>query len=74
MTNREIPRCAANELMPVTVRIRISEVERVVPNALFNSAIRKRLEDKSLHPRGCAKSSLAGVHASRAAACVGFSE
>jgi hypothetical protein len=27
------------------------EVERIVPNALFDSAIRKRLEDKSLHPR-----------------------
>jgi hypothetical protein len=26
-------------------------VERVVPNALFDSAIKKRLEDKSLHPR-----------------------
>jgi hypothetical protein len=27
------------------------KVERVVPNALFDSAIRKRLEVKSLHPR-----------------------
>jgi hypothetical protein len=34
--------------------LRRAEVERVVPNALFDSAIRKRLEDKSLHPRGCA--------------------
>ena len=50
-----IPRTAANELMPVTVRIRPSEVERVDPNALFDSAIRKRLEDKSLHPRCRAK-------------------
>jgi hypothetical protein len=45
-----------------------TEVERVVPNALFDDAIRKRLEDKrlgklgalslsngSLHPRCCAK-------------------
>jgi hypothetical protein len=55
----EIPRSTANGLMPVPVRIRISEVERVVPNALFDSAIRKRLEDKSLHPRYRAKGLLA---------------
>jgi hypothetical protein len=50
---------AANELVPVTVQIQPSEVERVVPNALFATAIGKRLGDKSLHPRYRANSSLA---------------
>jgi len=50
-------RIAWNE--PMNIRqigepFRRAEVERVVPNTLFDSAIRKRLEDKSLHPRCCA--------------------
>jgi hypothetical protein len=66
----------ANELAPVTVQIQPSGVERVVPNALFDSAIRKRLEDKSLHPRYRANRSLArsAQSASRFAQGLGMKE
>jgi hypothetical protein len=64
-----ILRYAANELMPITVRLQPSEVERVVPNALFDCAIGKRLEDKSLHPRYRAKQFIHAFQASLAAAC-----
>jgi hypothetical protein len=55
--------------MPITVRIQPSEVERVVPNALFYAAIGKRLEDKSLHPRCRAKQFINVFHAIRFAVC-----
>ena len=54
--------------MSVKGRIRISEVERVDPNALLDSVIRKRLEDKSLHPRCRAKQFICLFQASRCAA------
>jgi len=53
------------------IQTQTSEVERVVPNALYDSAIRKRLEDKSLHPRYRAKAFIGRVYASRCAACSG---
>jgi hypothetical protein len=65
---------AANELMPVMVRIQPYEVERVVPNALFSTVIGKRLEDKALHPRCRAKQFINVFYASRAAASLGLSE
>ena len=62
---KEIPRCAANELIPVKAQIQPSKVERVIPTRS------ERARRVALHPRGRANRFIDAFYASRTAAYSG---